>query len=256
MRGGGAGHGGRAGAGAAARGETTRSQDGEQSVSISGVIGASGGGPANDGDDDGDDDEGRVSARERAEMLHVVVQDAGQVDGVVADIAADLQGVEAEFAQVRARAAAASAAHDATRRRWARSTMWAGARATTRRPEADFAGRCAGEHEAAAGLLAQMDAIRAFYDGYANAYDTLILEAGAAAPSTAGIAALWAKAADAAARLAQADRRERHTFRHEVGEFLPTDLWVGMADPPPPLGGGAGRPTAADGRPAPPRAGS
>ncbi|CAK7243374.1 MAG: hypothetical protein STHCBS139747_004893 [Sporothrix thermara] len=198
----------------------------QEPVSISGVI---------DGDGNDGDDKQRLepmSAQERAEMIQIVLQDAAEVDDVVADMAADLHEAEAAFARVQAHADETRAAAEATAAALrvlgdigTRLQSYAAA-------EAEFVARWGNERDVVADRLDDMDELRAFYEGYANAYDTLILEAERRRTVEAKIQTVWRKARDAVERLVEADRGERANFRQEVGEFLPTDLWLDMDRPP------------------------
>ncbi|CAK7266482.1 hypothetical protein SEPCBS119000_002046 [Sporothrix epigloea] len=172
-----------------------------------------------------------ISFQERAEMVQVVLQDAAEVDDVVADIAADLREAEAAFATIQACAEQTRTATEATAAAFGvledigtRLPSYAAA-------ETEFAARWSNERDVVADRLDDMDELRTFYEGYASAYDTLILEAERRRTVEAKIQTVWRKARDAVARLVEADRGERAEFRHEVGEFLPTDLWQDMERP-------------------------
>ncbi|CAK7264562.1 hypothetical protein SEPCBS57363_001138 [Sporothrix epigloea] len=200
----------------------------DEPVSISGVIA--------EHDDQGDVAHKRrlqpISFQERAEMVQVVLQDAVEVDEVVADMTADLREAETAFAtiqayaeQMRAAAQATTAAFGVLEDIGSRLRSYAAA-------ETEFNARWGNERDVAADRLDDMDELRTFYEGYANAYDTLILEAERRRTVEAKIQTVWRKARDAVARLVEADRSDRANFRQEVGEFLPTDLWQDMDRPP------------------------
>ena len=197
-------------------------------VSISGVIAKQEATEAGDGTHDLDP----ISARERAEMMQVVLQDAAEVDAVVADIAAELHEAEEEFAAVYAHAKDTESAYEATAAAF-RVVEDIGTRLPSyAAAEGEFVARWENERAVVVERLADMDELRAFYEGYANAYDTLILEAERRRTVEARIQTIWRKARDAVERLVDADQAERANFRQEVGEFLPTDLWLDMDRPP------------------------
>jgi len=203
----------------------------EDPVSISGVI-------ADDEDGNtgaGSDSTGLepISAQERAEMLTIVLQDAAQVDGVLSDLTAELYEMESEYTAVDAHAETARSAYAATIAAF-RVLEDIG----TRLPgyadaESEFLERWEGERATVAARLDEMGGLREFYEGYAGAYDTLILEAERRRAVEARIRAVWRKARDGVDKLVEGDRREREAFREEVGDYLPGDLWVGMASPLP-----------------------
>lgn len=73
--------------------------------------------------------------------------------------------------------------------------------------------------------------MRRFYEGYASAYGSLLLEVERRRAVEDKIQSTLRKAKENVDNLVAADRKQRDHFRQEVGEFLPTDLWVGMNDP-------------------------
>ena len=79
--------------------------------------------------------------------------------------------------------------------------------------------------------LEEMDELRRFYEGYASAYDSLTLEVERRRSAEEKVQAIWRKAKESVDKIIEADRKERDHFRQEIGEFLPTDLWVGMNGP-------------------------
>ncbi|KAL1890335.1 hypothetical protein Sste5346_008337 [Sporothrix stenoceras] len=211
-------------------GSGQQQQDQDQNpVSISGVIAEQEG---NNNGGGGADALEPVSSQERAEMIQVVLQDAAEVDDVVADMAADLHEAEAAFAAVHAHAEATHASSVATNNALAVLEDIGSRLRSYAAAESEFADRWANERAVVADRLVDMDELRAFYEGYANAYDTLILEAERRRTVEAKIQTVWRKARDAVERLVEADRGERANFRQEVGEFLPTDLWQDMDRPP------------------------
>jgi autophagy-related protein 17 len=73
--------------------------------------------------------------------------------------------------------------------------------------------------------------MRDFYEGYASAYDSLILEVARRRAVDERVRNIWAKARDSVDKILDQDRTARDTFRHDVGDFLPTDLWAGVQGP-------------------------
>lgn len=215
----------------AAEGDDAASENG---VSISGVIGSVSASASASAHTDAPHRHLDVlpSAAARAEIAQVVVQDAPEVAEVVAELEAVLARMEADFGTLRAQAGRIRAAFAATLAAF-HALEDVGARlAGYAAAEAEFAARWAAEKDLVGDRLGEMDELRRFYEGYAGAYDSLRLEAERRRAVEAKIAATWRKARDAVDRLVERDRRERDAFRHEVGEYLPTDLWSGMQAPP------------------------
>jgi len=170
---------------------------------------------------------------ERAEVVQVVVQDAPEVDEVVVEIQAVLQKMEADFGSLKEQADRIKTAYVSTVAAFhvleeigARLQSYVDA-------EAEFAQRWEDEKEIIFSKLEEMDGLRRFYEGYAGAYDSLLLESERRRSVEEKIAATWRKAKEAVDKLSEMDRKEREHFRQEIGEFLPTDLWVGMNGPIP-----------------------
>ncbi|KAJ9136902.1 Autophagy-related protein 17 [Pleurostoma richardsiae] len=202
--------------------EVTESQDGGDPVSISGVI-------AEQESDVADLEP--LTAEERAEIVQVVVQDAPEVGEVVEDLHEALRQVDADFASLKEQADQVRQAYAATTAAF-RILEDIGSRLHSYvAAEGEYLERWEDERQAIAARLEEMDGLREFYEGYAGAYDSLILEVERRRSVEERIEAIWRKARDSVDRLVDADWRERETFRQEVGDFLPTDLWVGMSGP-------------------------
>lgn len=172
-----------------------------------------------------------MDPRDRAEIVHVVMQDAPEVDEVVADIHAVLQQMEMDFGALKEQTDHIRSAYNGTI-----SAFYAlqeiGARLQSYvDSELEFVQRWDAEKDMIFSRLEEMDELRRFYEGYANAYDGLLLEVERRRSVQEKIAATWRKAKETVDKLVEGDRKERDHFRQEIGEFLPTDLWVGMHGP-------------------------
>lgn len=172
-----------------------------------------------------------MDPQELAEIVQVVVGDASEVDEVVADIQAVLQHMEQEFGTLKEQA-------DQIRAAWM-TTLGGfqvleeiGARLHSYvAAQHEFEQRWADEKDSVLRRLDEMDGLKAFYEGYARAYSSLLLEVERRRAVEDKIQNTLRKAKENVDNLVDADRRQREHFRQEVGEFLPTDLWVGMNSP-------------------------
>ncbi|KAI8960314.1 autophagy-related protein 17 [Daldinia sp. FL1419] len=175
-------------------------------------------------------EEDPITPEDRAQMLEVVVQDASEVDDVVRELHSRLQAVEADFATIDSQRNRVKTAY--------RSTIDAfrvlediGARLSSYiAAEAEYRDRRAEEQLAIQDKLREMDELRIFYESYSNSYDGLILEVERRRALQEKVISIWKKAKENVDKLYEADRKERDLFRHEVAEYLPTDLWPGMDD--------------------------
>lgn len=198
--------------------EVTQSQ-GSDGVSISGVIA---------------EQESNVSdlepktASDRTEMLKVVVQDAEEVDDVVQEIQERLSAMEQEFAVLQEQTEQAKKAYTGMLEAYAMLGEIGDRLGDYLAAEEDFKTRWEIEKEAVFGKLQEMKQMRDFYEGYASAYDSLILEVERRRGVDDRVRNIWRKAQENVDKMLEADRQSRETFRQDVGEFLPTDLWAGM----------------------------
>lgn len=202
--------------------EVTQSQGGGDPVSISGVIAEQ---------DSHMADLEPMSAEERAEVVQVVVQDAPEVDEVVAELTAVLHHMEGDFETLRDRADGIRASYLSTVAAF-HALEDVGSRLRSYvAAEAEYADRRENERRAIFKTLGQMDELRVFYEGYVGAYESLMLEVERRRSVQDKIHSIWRKAKENVNRLVDADVKEREIFRQEIGEFLPEDLWFGMNDP-------------------------
>jgi autophagy-related protein 17 len=172
-----------------------------------------------------------MTPEERAEVIAVVVQDAPEVDEVVAELEAALQQMEGDFAALAGQT-------DRIRRAYTTSVSAFAALEDVGAhlrgyvaAEAEFVQRWEDEKEVIFLKLEEIDGLRQFYEGYINAYDSLLLEAERRRAVEDKIRGILRKARESVEKIVEADRRERDAFMGEIGEFLPTDLWPGMNRP-------------------------
>lgn len=201
--------------------EATQSQGDGDGVSISGVITEQ---------ESHVDEVDPVSRQDRAQMLQVVVQDASEVPDVVQEINERLQNMEEDYArlneqtdQVKHSYMAISDAFRVLEEVGLRLQSYIAA-------ETEFRERWVEEHESITERMSEMDGLRAFYETYADAYDSLILEVDRRRTHEDKVLSIWKKAKENIDRIVDADRRQRETFRQDVAEYIPTDLWPGMDD--------------------------
>lgn len=169
-----------------------------------------------------------ITSQDRADMLSVVVSDAAEVDGVVQEINERLRAAEGNFSALEEQTSRIKAASVDTIKAF-RVLEDVGARLVSYvAAEAEFLQRWTYERQAIYDKLGEMDQLRDFYERYASAYDSLLLEVERRRLVEDKIHSIWRKAKESVDKLVEADRREREGFRQDVGEYIPTDLWPGM----------------------------
>lgn len=200
-------------------------QDNGDPVSISGVI--------TEQESHVADFEPTMDPHERAEIVQVVMQDAPEVDEVVAEIQAVLQQMEMGFGTLKEQADTTKAQHIATVHGFQVLEEIGGKLQSYIAAEDEFVARWENEKDIILAKMEEMDGLRRFYEGYASAYSSLLLELERRRSVEEKIQNTLRKAKETVDSMLDTDRKKREHFRQEVGEFLPTDLWVGMNDPLP-----------------------
>lgn len=170
------------------------------------------------------------TAQDRAEMLRVVMQDAQEVEDVVQEISSLHSAIEYTHAQL-------SHLRTLVRTSLSNTLISHGhlQSITPRLPSylhssTDFLTRWTLETSTIANLLTNMSSTRDFYEGYASAYSSLLLEFERRRVVEEKIAGVWRKAGEAVGRIVEGDERAREGFREDVGEYLPEDLWEGLRE--------------------------
>lgn len=211
------------GGAALARRQAADLTEGGEPVSISGVIAEQ--------DAHNVADLEAMDPHERAEVVQVVVDDAHEVDVVVSEIQAGLLQMEADFGALKEQTDRIRAAYTSTIAAFhvvedigAKLQSYVDA-------ETEYVQRWEDEKDIVYSKVDEMGLLRDFYDGYASAYGSLMLEVERRRVVQDKIANTWRKARETVDKLVESDRKEREHFRQEIGDFLPTDLWVGMVEP-------------------------
>ncbi|KYK56453.1 Autophagy-related protein 17 [Drechmeria coniospora] len=210
------------GAAALARRKVAESQ-GNDVVSISGVIA---------------EQESHMSnlepktAKDREEMFKVVLQDAKEVDDVVGEIHDRLAAMESDHDLLQEEAKKAETASAVVMSAFSTLRDVGDRLANYLAAEGDFLQRWGHEKEAIFDRIREMKDMRTFYEGYSSAYAGLVLEVDRRRAVDKQIEDCWRRAQSSVDKLLEADGAARKSFHHHVGEFLPTDLWVGVQDTP------------------------
>ncbi|KAJ2965745.1 hypothetical protein NQ176_g10470 [Zarea fungicola] len=165
---------------------------------------------------------------DRAEMLRVVVQDAGEVSDVVQEIQERLASMERDYKILEQRSAEAEKSYMTMLEAFTILGSIGDRLHNYLAAEQDFKTRWDLEKDTVFDKLAEMKEMNRFYDGYGSAYDTLMLEVERRKGVEDRVQNIWRMAQDNVDKLLAADSAAREAFRQDVGEFLPTDLWPGM----------------------------
>ncbi|KXJ97626.1 kinase activator [Microdochium bolleyi] len=203
--------------------EASASQGGTEDVSISGVIA---------------DQESHMAGQlenmtheDRAQMLEVLVQDASEVEDVLQELTERIHEMEAEAAQLDEQTNRVKATYMATLEGFKVLEEIGSRLSSYVAAETEFRHRWVEEHNTIEDKMEEMGQLQAFYETYAGSYDGLILEVERRRALEDKVLSIWKKAKDSIDKVVAEDRHQREYFRHEVAEYIPTDLWPGMDAP-------------------------
>lgn len=167
-----------------------------------------------------------TSSEDRAEAIAVVVQDASQVDEVVAAVQEGLAQMEVDFASLSSQAERIQTAYTQVVASFAVLEEVGERLRGYVAAEGEFLERWYAEKDAVLVRLEEMDALQLFYDKYLSAYDSLLFEMERRKAVEDKIQGILRKARDNVQKLVEADHRERDAFRQDIGDYVPTDLWA------------------------------
>ncbi|KAI1344167.1 kinase activator [Xylariaceae sp. FL0016] len=174
-----------------------------------------------------------ISQEDRTQMLQVVVQDASEVEDVVQELNERLQSMEADFSSLDHQTNQVNLTYLSTLDAFRVLEDIESRLRSYIAAESEYRERWVTEAQTIEEKMGEMEDLRIFYESYASSYDGLILEVERRRALEERIATIWRKAKENVDKIIDNDQKERDLFRHEVAEYLPTDLWPGMDDPIP-----------------------
>ncbi|KAB8360689.1 hypothetical protein FH972_024426 [Carpinus fangiana] len=173
-----------------------------------------------------------MSAEERAEMLQVLDNDAAEVDDVVQEIRERVAEMEHQAEQiadllsiVRDRHAALEKACALMTQLAERLPLYVDAGARFVHTWTELRGRIEEKME-------ELHGLRQFYTGFLRAYDGLLVEVVRRKVVRSKMQRVAQDAMRRIRELHEDDAEEREAFKEEHGDFLPADIWPGLALPP------------------------
>ncbi|KAH8595063.1 kinase activator [Bisporella sp. PMI_857] len=207
---------------AAVRDATSNQPPDAEHVSMSGVMSTSQTG-----------EEQPLSEEERKEMLIVLENDAGQVDDVVAELRERLDEMELRYEAIQEHVSKLKEAYDATVSAYKILGSISVHLPGYLMAASDFRMHWDETKEQIQEQLDELENMRLFYEQYYNSYDGLLLEAYRRNHSEQKIKNLIKKTMEQIDKIREADMQERESFRAEVSDYLPGDLWGGVGDAAP-----------------------
>ncbi|KAI9846418.1 MAG: autophagy protein 17 [Sclerophora amabilis] len=182
------------------------------------------------------DDDGARSApvgdAEKKEMLQVLEKDAGEVDDVVLEMRGQLTEMESHLDLVNGHINHLSKRHSETTAVFHMLEKLGASLPEYLTRSRDFLAQWEGQKRKLLEQREELEGLKDFYDGFLAAYDNLIIEIDRRRDVETKMNAIVREATAKLERLYEHDSAEREGFRQDQGEYLPSDIWPGLTDPP------------------------
>lgn len=174
-----------------------------------------------------------LSDSEYLEMVNVLMKDALEAEDVVAEIQDRINEMESIHEQVSAQRDALIAISNATLEVHQHLSTLASTRLPRYISQAhNFTGVWNEENERINAGLAELSDLHSLYDGFLNAYDSLILEVNRRSQIHSRVEKVLRETRNKLNHLYDEDVAAREAFRVEQGDFLPSDIWPGIGRAP------------------------
>ncbi|KAJ5773811.1 hypothetical protein N7457_008707 [Penicillium paradoxum] len=166
---------------------------------------------------------------EYQEMVAVLIKDAPEADDVVMEIQDRINDMESIFEQVQAQHDALHTISKATIEVHIHLSSLASSRLPRYISQAhNFTRVWHEENDRIQSGLAELSDLHSLYDGFLNAYDSLMLEVARRRHVRQRVEKVLRETRHKLDQLHDEDATARETFRVEQGDFLPSDIWPGV----------------------------
>ncbi|KAJ6138883.1 Autophagy-related protein 17 [Penicillium samsonianum] len=166
---------------------------------------------------------------EYQEMVAVLIKDAPEADDVVMEIQDRINEMESIFEQVQAQRDALLSISKATIEVHSHLSSLASSRLPRYISQAhNFTRVWLEENDRINSGLAELSDLHSLYDGFLNAYDSLMLEVARRRHVRQRVEKVLRDTRHKLDQLHDEDAAARDTFRVEQGDFLPSDIWPGV----------------------------
>jgi autophagy-related protein 17 len=169
-----------------------------------------------------------LSAEDRKQMLTILSNDAAEVEGVVAELHQYLATMEEQYEQIQGYVSAVSSAYASSTAEFALLESVGAQLPAYMASSQDFLLRWVVSKAKIEEQMEELESMRIFYEGYLSSYDGLIIEVSRRRAAEEKMKGLLRKTMEQIQKLHDVDTRQRERFRREVGDFLPSDLWLGL----------------------------
>ncbi|KAJ5960857.1 Autophagy-related protein 17 [Penicillium vulpinum] len=166
---------------------------------------------------------------EYQEMVAVLIKDAPEADDVVMEIQDRINEMESIFEQVQAQRDALLSISKATIEVHCHLSSLASSRLPRYISQAhNFTRVWLEENDRINSGLAELSDLHSLYDGFLNAYDSLLLEVARRRDVRQRVENVLRETRQKLDQLHHEDAAARDAFRVEQGDFLPSDIWPGV----------------------------
>jgi len=173
-----------------------------------------------------------INDEQRREMLRILEEDAGNVEGAVTDIRSHLVEMESLHERVQTHSDRLTRNHDSAIAAFKLLEAIGRKLPSNVTQSQVFLLRWDSEKAKIDERLEELEGLTQFYDGFLRAYDTLLIEIGRRKAMEQRMEKEVEGVRARLDKLYQDDAEEREAFRKEQGDFLPVDIWPGlMAEP-------------------------
>ena len=174
-----------------------------------------------------------VSHSEYQEMKNVIVKDAAEADDVVVEIQDRIEDMESTLESIMTQRANVSSIYRATTDLFKHLSSLAMDGLPGYISQAyNFSHVWNEEHEHINTGLSDLSDLRLLYEGFLNAYDGLILEVSRRRHVRQRVEKVLRDTRQKLDQLYEEDVNARESFRAEQGDYLPSDIWLGVNGQP------------------------
>jgi autophagy-related protein 17 len=174
-----------------------------------------------------------LTGSEYQEMVSVLVKDAVEAEDVVVEIQDRISEMESTFEQMLSQRDALQSVSRATAEVYRHLSTLASTRLPRYISQAhNFTRVWHEEHDRINNGLAELSDLHSLYDGFLNAYDSLILEVARRKHIRHRVEKVLRETSHKLDQLYEEDVTAREAFRVDQGDFLPSDIWPGVGRAP------------------------
>lgn len=173
-----------------------------------------------------------LSPAERKEMLTVLDNDALEVEDVVAEIQDRIVEMEIQLNQINAIKERKEARYDQTIRAFSMTEVLGRRLPSYIAQSQSFLSRWHDQQSKIEEGMSNLEALHEVYDNYLYAYDGLLVEVARRRAVRNQMERIIADAETKLQELHDTDMEAREAFKVKKGDFLPSDIWPGLEEPP------------------------